>query len=275
MRLFRSSLTVFCLLPLVSGEVEETSGEESARLAVPLSCREVIFNLATDPVKCSLVPRSALGFNSTKVDEEKGWEIPNVENTPENSKTHVWNQALQMWVKTPIQFVSNTRIDDDSPGSCRWDFQRANVLSTDQACLCPATERSCGTQDKCWWYEVPDKNSEQFTKYACLNNAERFYYLLQKLLKKRGKNDFAINLKYGSAGHTLNPFMNMDSGLLQRIMMMRMMTQMMQRNSGSSSYNNYNQGYYYSPADSSNNYNQGYYSNSNNYNGYNQGVSGK
>ena len=115
MRLFRSSLTVFCLLPLVSGEVEETSGEESARLAVPLSCREVIFNLATDPVKCSLVsciyclsvlnldscldtqvPRSALGFNSTKVDEEKGWEIPNVENTPENSKTHVWNQALQV-----------------------------------------------------------------------------------------------------------------------------------------------------------------------------------
>ena len=115
MRLFRSSLTVFCLLPLVSGEGEETSGEESAMLAVPLSCREVIFNLATDPVKCSLVssiyivlyclydtcldtqvPHSALGFNSTKVDEEKGWEIPNVENTPENSKTHVWNQALQV-----------------------------------------------------------------------------------------------------------------------------------------------------------------------------------
>ena len=44
-------------------------------------------------------------------------------------------------------------------------------------------------------FKVPDKNSEQFTKYACLNNAERFYYLLQKLLKKRGKNDFAINLK--------------------------------------------------------------------------------
>ena len=44
-------------------------------------------------------------------------------------------------------------------------------------------------------FKVPDKRSQLFPKYACLNNAERFYYLLQKLLKKRGKNDFAIKIK--------------------------------------------------------------------------------
>ena len=43
--------------------------------------------------------------------------------------------------------------------------------------------------------KVPDAQSKVFPKYACLNNAERFYYLLQKLLKKRGKNDFAIKIK--------------------------------------------------------------------------------
>ena len=42
---------------------------------------------------------------------------------------------------------------------------------------------------------MPDKHVQLFPKYACLNNAERFYYLLQKLLKKRGKNDFAIKIK--------------------------------------------------------------------------------
>merc|ERR1712025_820110 len=62
-------------------------------------------------------------------------------------------------------------------------------------------------------------------------------------------------------GLLVNPFLNMGGGLLQKIMMMRMMTQVMQRN------NIYNQGYYYSPAGSSN-FNQGYYSNNNNYNGY-------
>ena len=36
----------------------------------------------------------------------------------------------------------------------RWDFHRASVYKTDQACLCPATERTCGKEAKCWWYEV-------------------------------------------------------------------------------------------------------------------------
>ena len=56
MRLLSSSLTVLVLLPLVAGEREDKSEEERAKLlAIPLSCREVIFKSATDPVTCSKV----------------------------------------------------------------------------------------------------------------------------------------------------------------------------------------------------------------------------
>ena len=32
--------------------------------------------------------------------------------------------------------------------------------------------------------------------FACINTAERFYHLLAKLLKKRGKKDFAIKIRF-------------------------------------------------------------------------------
>ena len=101
----------------------------------------------------------------------------------------------------------------------RWDVYRSNYLGNEAACLCPATETTCAKDRKCWWYEVgwsrmkiaswrmekwvyvssiqlPDDTNGLMPSYACLNNAERFYYLLEKLLKKRGKNDFAIKIKY-------------------------------------------------------------------------------
>lgn len=259
------------LLPVVFSEGENKTAKDPLELVLPLSCREVIFQSATDPISCAMVPQSAL---VETVGEEEGWEIPNLERVidaePEKDvQTFVWSHGTQMWIKTPPGYANA----NDMPGSCRWDFHRASVYKTDQACLCPATERTCGKEAKCWWYEVPDAQSKVFPKYACLNNAERFYYLLQKLLKKRGKNDFAIKINYGAAPYHTNPLTSMDGGLLQKIMMMRMMTQMMNKNSGGSSYNNYNQGYYYSPVESnsSNNYNQGYYSSNSNYNGYGYG----
>ena len=45
------------------------------------------------------------------------------------------------------------------------------------------------------FFQLPDDTNGLMPSYACLNNAERFYYLLEKLLKKRGKNDFAIKIK--------------------------------------------------------------------------------
>ena len=65
MRLFSSSLSVLFLLPLVSGQGEDKSEEESAKLlAIPISCREVIFKLATDPVTCSKVSCIYIAFDS-------------------------------------------------------------------------------------------------------------------------------------------------------------------------------------------------------------------
>ena len=236
----------------------------------------MIYETATDPLSCAKVPRSALGFNDNDTDTEAGWEVPNLEKAievdDESTERFVWNKELQLWIKTPPG-AAGIFGDNDMPGSCRWDFHRASVYKTDQACLCPATEQTCGKSERCWWYEVPDKQSKLFPQYACLNNAERFYYLLQKLLKKRGKNDFAIKINYSGHPALENPFKSMDGGLLQRIMMMRMLSQIMQK---SSSYNSFNQGYY------SNNYNKGYYSsrpsnynqgyygsnNNNNYDGY-------
>jgi len=278
MRLLSLSFTLVLVLAVVSGEGEYKSDDDSVELTLPLSCREVIFKEARDPVSCAMVPQSALVYDEEE--EEDGWEIPNprshddepTEPEPEITETFVWSPGTQMWIKTPPGYANV----NDMPGSCRWDFHRASVYTTDQACLCPATKGTCGKEAKCWWYEVPDAQSKVFPKFACLNNAERFYYLLQKLLKKRGKNDFAIKINYGASPYNPNPFTSMDGGLLQKIMMMRMMSQMMQGNSGGSSYtNNYSQGYYYTPVDSSSssNYNQGYLSNSNTYNGYGYGSS--
>merc|ERR1711915_830993 len=82
-------------------------------------------------------------------------------------------------------------------------------------------------------------------------------------LKKRGKNDFAIKINYGSSPQLANPLKDMDGGLLQKFMMFRIMTQMMQRNSGGgSSYSNNGYGY----GSNYNNYSQ---SNNNPYNNYN------
>merc|ERR1711915_806137 len=189
------------------------------------------------------------------------------------------NNLLKIWTSIPIGAdtdltAENSRYDPDNlPGSCRWDYERSNILGNDQACMCPATEKTCEREKgKCWWYKLPDDMDGLLPSFACLNNAERFYYLLQKLLKKRGKNDFAIKINYGSSPQLANPLKDMDGGLLQKFMMFRIMTQLMQRNSGGgSSYNsNYNQGYNsnngYGYGSNYNNYSQ---SNNNPYNNYN------
>merc|ERR1719350_769569 len=93
-----------------------------------------------------------------------------------------------------------TAINPDAlPGACRWDLERSNTLGSDQACLCPATETTCTIGRKgCYWYEIPDSNALDIPTFACINTAERFYHLLAKLLKKRGKKDFAIKIRYGA-----------------------------------------------------------------------------
>ena len=43
------------LLPVVSGEGEDKSAKDPLELVLPLSCREVIFQAATDPISCAMV----------------------------------------------------------------------------------------------------------------------------------------------------------------------------------------------------------------------------
>ena len=43
------------LLPVVSGEGEDKSAKDPLELVLPLSCREVIFQSATDPISCAMV----------------------------------------------------------------------------------------------------------------------------------------------------------------------------------------------------------------------------
>ena len=85
----------------------------------------------------------------------------------------------------------------------RWDYLRSNQGLS--ACLCPATKQTCSLDRKaCYWYKMPEEKAHKLANqgvvyiptHACINSAERFYFLLAGLLKKRGKKDFAIKIRY-------------------------------------------------------------------------------
>jgi len=84
---------------------------------------------------------------------------------------------------------------DTLPGNCRYDLNRA-ALDPSTACLCAATPETCTLgRSGCFW------NKDKKTGLnECVSNAERFYVRLAQLLKKRGKKNFAINIKYGATG---------------------------------------------------------------------------
>merc|ERR1719295_566953 len=110
-----------------------------------------------------------------------------------------------------------------SRGACFWDFELAKLEGGANACLCPRKEKGCKTAKQCYWfkYKTPDhsKKSDKRDgrdKYygrgkkdrhedkeveagVCMHNSERFYNLMAQLLAKRGKKQFALNIKYNSA----------------------------------------------------------------------------
>ena len=98
MRPYILGLILVLLLPGTSGEVTKKKEEEIFEF--PLSCREVIYETATDPLSCAKVPRSALGFNDNDTDTEAGWEVPNLEKAievdDESTERFVWNKELQV-----------------------------------------------------------------------------------------------------------------------------------------------------------------------------------
>jgi len=83
-------------------------------------------------------------------------------------------------------------IVQNGPGLCRWDAYMANV-NIAEACMCPATETSCGDRGQCFWYMDPNSPFKE-----CISQSERFYNMLHRLLIRRGKKDFAIKIRYGA-----------------------------------------------------------------------------
>lgn len=77
-------------------------------------------------------------------------------------------------------------------GFCRWDAFRANT-DVKSACMCPTSMTICSKRANCYWYEDPNSPFKE-----CISNSERFYNMLHRLLVRRGKKDFALNIRYGS-----------------------------------------------------------------------------
>jgi len=204
---------------------------------LPTSCREVVYPTATNPIDCARVTRGDIGMVNDLLPDDDWDTVADVGGTPVNG---FYDTILKQWVQSPtgqnpsgnpvIPDSGKSLLPDELPGSCRWDMERSNRLGNSEACMCPATKFTCSTGDregKCWWHQVPEVSGKAPTK-ACLNNAERFYYLLDKLLKKRGKSDFAIKLKY--AADPVKYPLPLENPLLRRVMMINMMGGMMKTN---------------------------------------------
>jgi len=87
--------------------------------------------------------------------------------------------------------------DPNKKAFCRWDMSFADKNQKQQGCLCPRTKSKCSKKNQCYWFKP--KNQEEGNDAECVHNSERFYNILSHLLRKRGKKDFALKIKYSSA----------------------------------------------------------------------------
>jgi len=197
---------------------------------LPTNCRMVVWRQAITPLACARVTRSDIGQEGLLKLDEANWADVNaisqdtyVDPAEPGGSQGVYNDLLMDYLVTATQAPglpsgggkqnptiadSMTRLDPNKlPGACRWDAERSNTLGSDQACLCPATKSTCSVdRSECYWYQMPEEKALRLKNqgvgyvptFACINSAERFYYLLAGLLKKRGKKDFAIKIRYGA-----------------------------------------------------------------------------
>jgi len=193
---------------------------------LPTSCRDVVFKDAKNPLVCSQVTRKQIGQEGLLDLDPYHWA--NVAQLSQDKYTddNAYNDLLMNFVAKPtgapgtpnepgqphgakqnptLEHADKPLNPDNLPGSCRWDYQRSNQGLS--ACLCPATKHTCSADRKeCYWYKMPEEKAHKLANqgivfiptHACINSAERFYFLLAGLLKKRGKKDFAIKIRYGA-----------------------------------------------------------------------------
>jgi len=177
---------------------------------LPTSCRTVVNPAATNPLQCVMVTRTALGISGLELDpawQQTAQLSADAQTDTTNNQDSFYNDLLKQWVNNPaasdgtnpsVADAAKQLLPDSLPGACRWDLERSNRLGNAEACLCPATQTTCEINRKgCYWYKIPPVGGLEPT-FSCINTAERFYYLLAKLLRKRGKKDFAIKIRYGA-----------------------------------------------------------------------------
>jgi len=200
---------------------------------IPPSCRDVVFKDAKNPLACSWVTRKQIGQEGLLNLDPYHWANVGQLSQDKYTDDNVYNDLLMSVVAKPTEApgvpnVGQAGVPDDAnlygakqnptlehadkplnpdnlPGACRWDYQRSNQGLS--ACLCPATKQTCSVDRKeCYWYKMPEEKAHKLANqgvvyiptHACINSAERFYFLLAGLLKKRGKKDFAIKIRYGA-----------------------------------------------------------------------------
>ena len=178
-------LTIWTVSPALTTETPSPS-------SLPVSCREVVYSRATNPIDCARVPRSVLGFKED-LDLDDEWETPfKVAGPPQPGAVYdtaedVGGQPDQpIGRELPVIPHHLTLINPSILKNFRAVVGKLKCNDlipqlAQRAYLCVRAGGMCTDVMK--------------PSYACLNNAERFYYLLKKLLQKIGKNDFAIKIK--------------------------------------------------------------------------------
>jgi len=151
---------------------------------VSLNCREVVAVGVKDPYTCAkLAVGSQLPGN------------PSTYGVSTDSAGDVLGADGRVIFADPMgDFSTGPRLNlTKAPGRCRFDPYKAGV-DPSTACLCVATAATCtSNRDGCYWFEDTKTGNKE-----CISNAERFYDHLYMLLHKRGKKDFAINIRYGA-----------------------------------------------------------------------------
>jgi len=149
---------------------------------VSLNCREVVAVGVKDPYTCAKLGQGKLPGD------------PATYGVSPNAAGDVIGPDGNVIFADPMgAFSTGSNLDlAKAPGRCRFDPYKASV-DPNTACLCVATAATCTDhRDGCYWFEDKKTGNKE-----CISNAERFYDHLYMLLHKRGKKDFAINIRYG------------------------------------------------------------------------------
>ena len=119
---------LLCLQLIIWTVSPALTSETPSPSSLPVSCREVVYSRATNPIDCARVPRSVLGFKED-LDLDEEWETPfKVAGPPQQGA--VYDTLLKMWVvnptnmagasSNPTSFDAHKPFDpQELPGSCR------------------------------------------------------------------------------------------------------------------------------------------------------------